>query len=298
MTDTEEDLYQLAINQPLEFKINRALSMLKLYEKKALQLHPEGYWLAFSGGKDSIVLKDLAIRSGVKFQSVYNQTTIDPPELVKYIRDIHPDVKFSLAHKEGFFGLVAKKGLPTPRSRWCCQAFKENGGKGWFKLVGVRAPESARRKKLWREYQFKLGSEYLAPLCYWTNEDVWNYIKSRNLPYCKLYDNGWERIGCIGCPLAGIKNMNRDFKAFPKFEAAYKAAAKRYCEARDKAYLDGTRKRRLKTKALPFEMYWKFWREQIYRAKDDARCAFEEMLSQIGIQSQRQLNNIEQEENL
>ncbi|HET6456314.1 MAG TPA: phosphoadenosine phosphosulfate reductase, partial [Armatimonadota bacterium] len=54
---------------------------------------PEGYWLAFSGGKDSVVLKALADISGVKYEPHYSVTGIDPPELVRFIRDIHPDAK-------------------------------------------------------------------------------------------------------------------------------------------------------------------------------------------------------------
>ena len=53
-----------------------------------LQEHepPEGYFLAFSGGKDSVVLYDSALRSGVKFEAYYSATGIDPPQLIKFIR--------------------------------------------------------------------------------------------------------------------------------------------------------------------------------------------------------------------
>lgn len=46
----------------------------------------EGYALAFSGGKDSVVVHHLAERAGVKFEAKYFLTTVDPPELVKFVK--------------------------------------------------------------------------------------------------------------------------------------------------------------------------------------------------------------------
>lgn len=61
----------------------RAIALLRLHEP------PEGYYLAFSGGKDSCVIKELAKRAGVKFDAHYGNTTIDPPELVRFIKKFH-----------------------------------------------------------------------------------------------------------------------------------------------------------------------------------------------------------------
>ncbi|GAH28018.1 unnamed protein product, partial [marine sediment metagenome] len=66
-------------------KVQTAIDRLKQFEP------PEGYYLAFSGGKDSIVIKELADMAGVSYDAHYNNTTIDPPELVYFIKDIYPD---------------------------------------------------------------------------------------------------------------------------------------------------------------------------------------------------------------
>lgn len=56
----------------------------------------EGYYLAFSGGKDSVVIKVLADMAKVKYDAHYNVTSVDPPELIQFIREHYPDVKWEL----------------------------------------------------------------------------------------------------------------------------------------------------------------------------------------------------------
>jgi len=98
-------------------KVKMAIQRLKTFEPK------EGYYLAFSGGKDSCVIKAIAEMSGVKFESVYNDTTIDSPELVNFIKEFHPDVKIERPQKS-FFKLLVKKGFPQRQRRWCCSELK------------------------------------------------------------------------------------------------------------------------------------------------------------------------------
>ena len=68
-------------------KVKIALERLKHFEPE------EGYYFADPGGKDSTVVRDLLIRSGVKYDGHYMNTTIDPPELVKFIREYHPETE-------------------------------------------------------------------------------------------------------------------------------------------------------------------------------------------------------------
>lgn len=70
-------------------KIDDSIRLIRKGEKLALALNPEdGYFVGFSGGKDSQVLLDLVKRAGVKYKAHYNVTTIDPPENVRFIRNI------------------------------------------------------------------------------------------------------------------------------------------------------------------------------------------------------------------
>ena len=164
--------------------------------------------VCFSGGKDSVVIKHLAIMAGIDFDPVYSMTTVDPPELIYYIRDHHKDVVWRKPEMHMLRYMVeAGKGLPTRICRWCCEKYKENTGNEYYlKIIGVRAEESSRRKGMWKQVNASRknkGVMILAPIVYWTDHDVWSFIHGENLPYCRLYDEGFARLGCIGCPLAG-----------------------------------------------------------------------------------------------
>jgi len=80
---------------------------------------PEGYFLAFSGGKDSVVLYDLTLISGVKFFPYYSATGIDPPELVKFIRAHYPSVVFKTPDHSFFKEIKIRSIPPTFFRRWC-----------------------------------------------------------------------------------------------------------------------------------------------------------------------------------
>ena len=274
---SEKDLVEMALAQPLEAKIKRAIGLLRMYEAGALKLSADGYYLAFSGGKDSCVIKQLAIEAGVKFAAVYNDTTIDPPELVRFIRRHHTEVSWNKPKMPLLRRVVTVKGPPTRLARWCCEEYKERGGTGMAKIIGVRIAESARRAKLWKEFLPNRNSGHIvSPICYWTDEDVWDFIRSRNLPYCELYDQGFKRIGCIGCPMAGPEGQSREFARWPGYEAAWKRAIFRFY---DKWHRVPNRKGELRY----FEDFgsaqglWDWWRSG--KANEgEAGCVYEEMM--------------------
>lgn len=158
----------------LNAKIEKAICIIR---ENAPKDRP--YYLAFSGGKDSIVLKELAIRSGVDFKAHYNVTTIDPPELVRFIREYHPDVNFNHPGKN-FFKEMEIKGWPSRIGRWCCEEFKESRSpKGSVVLVGVRWEESVARSKRWNfvTWNDRVSNLMVAPILDWRLLDIWDFIE-------------------------------------------------------------------------------------------------------------------------
>lgn len=125
---TPEELMQFAMSRPLNEKIKQSLMLIQEYEEKALQMSPEGYYVAFSGGKDSVVMERLFRMSGVKYQTWYNNVTIDPPELVKFIKKEYPQTKWNNPAMHLMEMMKYKScGPPTRIVRWCCEIYKEQG---------------------------------------------------------------------------------------------------------------------------------------------------------------------------
>ena len=135
-------------------KVQVSIDRIKTFEP------PDGYFLAFSGGKDSVCIKALADMAGVKYDAHYSVTTVDPPELVQFIKQYHPDVAFEKQHwkEDGKFhkagdpitmwNLIPEKLIPPTRvARYCCDYLKEQGGHNRFVMTGVRWAESAKRAK-------------------------------------------------------------------------------------------------------------------------------------------------------
>ena len=135
-------------------KVEVAIERFKAFEP------PEGYYIAFSGGKDSCVIKALADMAGVKYDAHYNVTSVDPPELIYFIREHHPDVIWEYPRdKDGnrltMWSIIATNTMPPTRKvRYCCSDLKEGGGEGRLKITGVRWAESVRRKNSHGEVTF------------------------------------------------------------------------------------------------------------------------------------------------
>ena len=87
----------------------------------------------------------------------------------------------------------------------------------------------------------------LNPIIDWTTEDVWEFIKEYKIPYCCLYDEGFTRLGCIGCPMGGRKGQLREFERYPKYKANYIRAFEKMLKYRHKRELDGIDKQNWKT---------------------------------------------------
>ena len=236
-------------------KIEYSLNLIKKAEKLALKLSDKGFYVGFSGGKDSQVVLDLIKRAGVKFEVFYNVTTIDPPENVYFIRKNYPEVIFSFP-KENFYKIVERKGMPTILKRFCCAILKEINGVGRCVVTGVRAEESKKRssyteltlmkrKKVENEskdidkmselnFQCVSGKDkfILNPILHWTEKDVWQYIKENNLPINPCYKE-MKRVGCVFCPFAKRKEILMFCKRYPKMKENLLKSIQKYLDKKE-----------------------------------------------------------------
>lgn len=237
-------------------KVDIAIKRLQAFEP------PAGYYLADSGGKDSTCVLALAKLAGVKFDAHYNATTVDPPELVRFIRQEHPETAIERPTLTMRKLIIKKQFPPTRMQRYCCAELKETKGAGRIVLTGVRWAESGNRRKkkglvnidggreiqkisdemnvagVKNDYGIILNSDnaenrrlvehcavkakiMVNPIIDWEDDDVWEFLRSYHIPYCKLYDCGMKRLGCVGCPLGGSANMKRELERFPQFKRFY-----------------------------------------------------------------------------
>ena len=256
-------MHKIVMKKELSKKIDYSISLLRKGERLALSLNPdEGYYLAFSGGKDSQVLYHLAIMSGVRFRAYYNITSIDPPENVYFIRENYPDVVF-VHPKKNFFRLIEEKGLPTIRTRYCCERLKEGYGAGSVVLTGVRAAESRKRASMAeieifsrrKEHEGKLRARtveqleenehrcikgkdkvMMRPIFNWTDEDVWAFLHLYGFPINPGYVKA-GRVGCMFCPFASREQIEMYAAEYPNFERQILRSLRKFWEKSTKHYI-------------------------------------------------------------
>jgi len=221
------------LNDLFGSKVDASIERLQGYEPLTKGM---GYYLAFSGGKDSCAILALAKMAGVKFDAHYSMTTIDPPELYHFIRTEHPEVMWHRP-EQTFLQKVVTVGIPNRMARWCCEYLKEGGGDGRVVLTGVRWAESAKRaKRRMTETCYRdQGKQYLHPIIDWSDQDVWEFIRGNNIKYCSLYDEGKKRIGCLFCPNASAATKAWESKRYPKFAAAFVKAFQKLKDNRTSA---------------------------------------------------------------
>ena len=259
----------------LRKKMLHSVELLQKAEKIALNYDAEqGYYLAFSGGKDSQALYHITQLAGVKFQGHMNLTSVDPPEVIRFVKKNYSEVELIKPGKSIFQHAIEKQILPTMRVRWCCAEYKETAGAGKVTLIGIRKAESTRRAKRNEvEINFKkfsgdldglekyrqeqkakrmkrkskadgvnitnadeeqtLGcihgkeSLLISPIIYWTEQDVWEFLNDVvKVQHCSLYDEGWHRIGCIGCPMSSHKQKMLENERYPHIKRGWINAIK------------------------------------------------------------------------
>lgn len=256
-----------------------AIDQLKMSSELSLKLYHLPLVITDSGGKDSAVCKALAARAGIPYEVLHNHTTADAPETVYFIRQEakrleEAGVKYAIemptykGKRTSMWGLIPQKLMPPTRVvRYCCEVLKEKGGRGRWIVTGVRWEESPSRAKNRGAYEVVhrdkdkclilmndndenrrtiehcqlLGKRITNPIVSWKDGDVWNYIEAEHIPINPLYAEGWCRVGCVGCPMAGTAGRYKEFARWPKFKRLYIQAFDRMLEERRRrGKLDGS----------------------------------------------------------
>ena len=246
----------------------KSFERLRLGEQMSKQYYNKPLIICYSGGKDSDVLIQLAINSGIDFEVLHNHTTADAPETVRHIRDtfkrlelqgIKCTVEYPMykGKRTSMWDLIPQKMMPPTRlMRYCCSILKEKGGQNRAIATGVRWAESRARakrgiyedinrnkdkkiilnndnddKRLLFERCEKQAKTVVNPIIDWQEQDVWDYLKENSVSCNPLYECGFKCVGCIGCPMAG-KRRYEEFRSYPKYKQMYIHAFDRMLEVR------------------------------------------------------------------
>lgn len=84
------------------------------------------------------------------------------------------------------------------------------------------------------EQCYKLSKTVVNPIIDWTDDDVWEFIHEYSIQYCELYDKGYKRLGCIGCPMGSVEHRREEFERYPKYKQAYIKAFDKMVDARNR----------------------------------------------------------------
>lgn len=218
------------MTEGLQKKVDRAIRLLRSIPQDG------DIEVSYSGGKDSDVILELAKMAGIPYRAIYKNTTIDPKGTIAHAREMGAEV---INPQKTFFQLISERGFPSRFSRWCCSELKE------YKVCdraiqGIRRSESRKRAERYKEpevcrvYSVKEKVKQYLPILEWTDDDVAEFIKERNIKCHPLYykDGQFDvskRLGCMGCPLASRKKRIQFFKENPKMLKAWiRAGQKRY----------------------------------------------------------------------
>ena len=224
------------MNKEFEKKVDQAVKLLQVCFKAA----GEPLEIAYSGGKDSDVILELARMSGIEYRAIYRNTTIDPPGTIKHAMENEVEIR---RPKESFLTLMKRKGYPSRLRRFCCEVLKE------YKILdstvmGIRKCESVKRSKRYSEptecriYGSKKNHvNAIYPILDWSDEEELEFIKERGIKLHPLYyrEDGsidiTKRLGCMCCPLKYYKKRLQDFKQYPGMVKAYLRCGNEYLKS-------------------------------------------------------------------
>lgn len=250
-------------------KEQTAIERLKLASEMSFAYYGKPLLITTSGGKDSDVCLTLVQHSGIPYEVLHSHTTADTPQTVRHVREqfrklelsgVSCSIRYPVYRgvRTSMWRLIPMKLMPPTRiHRYCCAIMKETGGRSRMITTGVRWSESASRKanrgifesmpkdkarkiilnndnddirQLFEHCSLK-AKRTCNPIIDWEDSDVWDFIRSYHIQTNPLYECGFHRVGCIGCPMAG-KQRYFEFHMFPQYEIMYRHAFARLVEER------------------------------------------------------------------
>lgn len=211
--------FVMANQDRLNYLIDEAHSFIR---NAALKFPEERIVVSFSGGKDSTVTADLAVKalSNPSLVHIFGNTTLEFPSTIEYahrFRDAHPDAIFQIAKndEQDFYDVCDDIGPPARMMRWCCSMFKTGPitrvinslyrSQQILTFYGIRKSESVSRSKYNRIEDsadaVKIQQQTVAsPIFFWKDIDIWLYLIAENVDFNDAYRLGYDRAGCWCCP--------------------------------------------------------------------------------------------------
>lgn len=248
-------------------KEQTAIERLRKASAMSMEYYQAPLIVTDSGGKDSAVCVELARRAGIPFEVMHSHTTVDAPETVYFVRAKFRELEeegvrctINMPVYKGrrvtMWSLIPQKSMPPTRIfRYCCDILKETSGKNRFIVTGVRKAESVKRsyrgiyekisrdkgqriilqndnddsRKLFENCRMK-AKRVCNPIIDWTDSDVWDFIRREKIAINPLYECGYHRVGCIGCPMVSTVKRENEFARYPIYKTAYIRAFGRMLE--------------------------------------------------------------------
>lgn len=185
--------------------------------------------VSYSGGKDSLVSLDLVLKSIGGADVLFNDTDLELPETIVNVNEVTERYGLKLVEasaQNAFWRNIDLFGPPGKDYRWCCKlaklipiakVAKQRWCAGALNIVGQRAFESIDRAKspvVWRN-KWIPHLVTATPIQDWNQLAVWLYIYRCGLPYNRLYDEGFERLGCYLCPSSYLAEFIEVERKYP-----------------------------------------------------------------------------------
>lgn len=215
----------------LKSKTKKAKEVIKKTSKK---WKPEHVAIAWTGGKDSTVVLDIARKvfdGEVPFKVIFNDSTLEFPEIYDFIEKITKKWKLKLItikhSKEDL--KKYKKAVGIQKQMEIMRLAKINAinvtlDKYNFKALvsGIRWDEHRARSK---EKYFSSRANHMRvhPILQFNFDDIWKYIHQNNVPYVDLYDKGYKSLGeTIFTTPVNADGHERDGREATKEKVMYK----------------------------------------------------------------------------